>query len=464
MRPRRNPALLALAAVLVLGAVARLWLAATDDGIFFPDEIFQTLEPAHRRAFGYALLPWEFIDGARSWLLPSLLAPLLRLGAALGGDRPRAYLLLVRVVFVAASMASAYGAWQVARKLGVAPARAVVAAALFALLPPAIYFAPHAFSENLAALPIVFAVALLCDESPSPRAVVAAGVLLGVATIFRVQNGLVCATAVGWLLARRDRRGAALLFAVLAAMALVDGALDRITWGRWFQSAEVYLRANFGGYSDIFGRQPPTYYLRALVSSSGAAGVLVLALAAIGCARARGVGAIVVVYLVAHSFVGLKQLRFALPVLPLVCALAAVGVDVLARWRPRVGAVAAAAAVAAVTYAATTVPRLTYFALGANYLGATPVLDHGGAYNRALAEAHDRADLCGLKLPTDRPGSGGMSWLHRRVHVYGADNAPPAAARRYNYEIALSRDGRATLRALGFADCAPDPSYRWRAN
>ena len=54
----------------VLGAVPRVWAAVWDQNIYWPDEIFQTLEPAHQFAFHYGILPWEFREGARSWLFP----------------------------------------------------------------------------------------------------------------------------------------------------------------------------------------------------------------------------------------------------------------------------------------------------------------------------------------------------------------------------------------------------------
>ncbi|MCU1280280.1 MAG: hypothetical protein JWM53_3826, partial [bacterium] len=352
---------MALVAVLAVGAAARVALALSDDGIFWPDEIFQSLEPAHQRAFGYALLPWEYTSGARSWLLPMLLAPLLRVGAALGGDRPRAYLVLVRLLFVALSVATSYGAYFAARKLRVPPGRAVVAAALFALMPPAILLAPRAFSENVTAPLIIFGVALLCDETPSLGAAAGAGLLFGLATIFRVQNVVICAAAVGWLAARRQWRHAALLTAVLAACALADGALDRVTWGGWFQSARVYWRVNIThGYASMMGRQPASYYLGAFVSSSGAAGVILLVLAAVGCWRARGVGAIAAVYVIAYSLVGHKELRYSLLAWPLACTLAAVGIDELGRLRPWLATATAAVAVAAAAWASSTVPRLTF--------------------------------------------------------------------------------------------------------
>ena len=70
--------------VLPLAVCVRLWVAWTDQGIIWPDEIYQSLEPAHHLAFGYGFTAWEFVDGARSWVFPGLLAAVcvLVLGAS----------------------------------------------------------------------------------------------------------------------------------------------------------------------------------------------------------------------------------------------------------------------------------------------------------------------------------------------------------------------------------------------
>ena len=88
----RRRALAVLGASLALGAAYRLYVAFTDDGIFWPDEIYQSLEPAHRLVFGYGLVPWEFIEGARNWTLPGFIAALLKFSAVLGLNDPRQYL------------------------------------------------------------------------------------------------------------------------------------------------------------------------------------------------------------------------------------------------------------------------------------------------------------------------------------------------------------------------------------
>lgn len=41
---------------------------------YVPDEYWQTLEVAHKQAFGYGALTWEWQKGIRSYLYPSVFA------------------------------------------------------------------------------------------------------------------------------------------------------------------------------------------------------------------------------------------------------------------------------------------------------------------------------------------------------------------------------------------------------
>src|SRR5664279_3379453 len=72
---RTDVALLAL--LLILGLAARTWIAIFFPGFDHPDENYQATEQAHRLLFGYGVVPWEFRIGARSWLLPGLVAGVL---------------------------------------------------------------------------------------------------------------------------------------------------------------------------------------------------------------------------------------------------------------------------------------------------------------------------------------------------------------------------------------------------
>ena len=83
--------LILLAVILSAGFVARVWLAWVDDGIYWPDEIYQSLEPAHRLVFGPGLISWEYGLGARTWALPGLVAAIFWMCQAVGLDDPRQY-------------------------------------------------------------------------------------------------------------------------------------------------------------------------------------------------------------------------------------------------------------------------------------------------------------------------------------------------------------------------------------
>src|SRR6185369_14224273 len=53
---------------------ACVWAIVAEHGVVWPDEVYQSLEQAHRLVFGFGFLPWEFDVGARSWVFPGLLA------------------------------------------------------------------------------------------------------------------------------------------------------------------------------------------------------------------------------------------------------------------------------------------------------------------------------------------------------------------------------------------------------
>ena len=68
MTPSRER--LALAVLMTSGFALRLGTALALPNLHYPDEIFQTLEAAHRLAFGNGIVSWEWRTGARNWLFP----------------------------------------------------------------------------------------------------------------------------------------------------------------------------------------------------------------------------------------------------------------------------------------------------------------------------------------------------------------------------------------------------------
>ncbi len=472
MEPDRWTARALLAAVVTLAGALRLRLALTDDGIYWPDEIYQSLEPAHRWVYGYGLVAWEFVRGARNWAFPGLVTGLLGLARAMGLDSPPAYLHWVRGVFAVGGALSAWAVYRLARSLGADLLPAAAAAGAWGWGSVFVYFGHRAMSEGASALFVPWGLALALPHGARLSRVAAGTVLLGAAVLFRLHNALFCAALLGtWIAQRRwrDARLGAVLFA-LAALGL--GLLDRITWGHWFHSTLEYLRFNLlEGKAAQWGTSGPAYYLRVLTTSMPLLSFGLIALGAMGLHKAPALGAAFLLFFLAHAVVPHKELRFLLPALPLLCALAALGASALQPPGLRYAASGVLLLFAAIS--ALRAPKLTFGDLG-QYEGIKPgasAYDDFGSVNRLLSAAGREPDLCGVKVEgVHLAWTGGYTYLHRPVPLYGG-NGPPRHSGHYLHVVAprawsqgarvLAQDGDFALLRLEGSGCVADPRYTW---
>ena len=504
--PSSKPARQVLAAGFLAGLVLRLVIVfGGDEGIVWPDEVYQSFEPAHRLVFGHGLVAWEFIEGARNWALPGFVAFWLKLCALVGADSPVVYVHVVKLVFALGSLAAAWGAYRLAVTLGAKPLFAASAAALWALSELALYFGHRAMSENASAAAVVWGLALVLDRKASRRVVLLGASLLGLATLFRLQAGLFCAGALLVLAVRAWReqasptptswRRVAEVLLVLLAWAVAFGALDAATWkdapgakwGGWFHSAVVYLRFNLiEGKASGWGTSPWHYYLRFLFSSMPGAMAAVVVGGALALRRAPGVALLALAFAAVHMAVGHKELRFILPVLPVACALAGVGLSALSDWLERRRGVAPSTEeappsrlawrVAGVTLAVAAAgavhqPFLTMGAVG-SYLDrpASSAWDDFGNVNRLLLVASRQKDLCGLRVDVAHMAwVGGSTYLHTKAQLFPA--GVPHQAGYFNYVITFPGSGAEVIaqdkgielvRIPGMTGCVPYPGYTWR--
>ena len=86
---QENPVRVLFYLALVLGAIIRVWLSFLTTGNYHPDEVYQSVEPAHYLSFGYAWLPPEFMNEvqneqyygrSRSWAFPLIFSGIMNLG------------------------------------------------------------------------------------------------------------------------------------------------------------------------------------------------------------------------------------------------------------------------------------------------------------------------------------------------------------------------------------------------
>lgn len=461
---------------LFAGAVLRLAVAFTDDGIFWPDEVYQSLEPAHRLVFGYGMVAWEFIDGARNWALPGFIAFWFKLSQLFMLDAPAQYLGVIRTVFVAIAVGSAYGVWRLAKAAGAEDLPAAVAAASLMLCAPAIYFSHRAMAENASALPVVLGLWLLLEKEPTRTDRLLGACLLGLAVLLRLQCGLFCLGALALLLARKRWRPALEVLAVLAVWAVAYGALDAFTWaqapgakyGGWFHSALKYLQFNLvEGRASQWGTSPPAFYLSALFSSMPGLAVVLGVGLLLALRRATGLVLLGLAFVAAHSAIPHKELRFILPALPVLFAAAAVGLSQVPL--PRRPVVLVAAGLMALLSAA------RHRALTFGDLGAYPerknvsAWDDYGPVFRLMLAASKHSDVCGMRIDAAHLAwTGGLTYLHRPAPLY---NPPmPVEAGFFNYAIVgegsgaqvVAKEGKLELVRLPLAQCVANPNYSWR--
>ena len=74
--------------MLALAFAVRATIALSHDFVLHPDEVMQYLEPAHGLVFGNGVQHWEYSYGARSWLIPGVIAGILTLFDTVGLGQP----------------------------------------------------------------------------------------------------------------------------------------------------------------------------------------------------------------------------------------------------------------------------------------------------------------------------------------------------------------------------------------
>ena len=454
-----------IVAILSLAALPRIWAAVWDQGLFWPDEIFQSLEPAHHFAFGYGFVAWEFQDGARSWLFPGTFGLLWKLLALLGVHGAPTLVIAAKLAMVAVALVGVYASIRLGEKLGGAEA-GVLCGVLAAVFPPSIVYGSRCMTE-MGSGPLCL-IAVLLSFGASRRKLALAGALAGLALFLRYQNGIVVVGLLGWLLARRRGRDALAYTAGAVVAVLAGGLLDLVTWGAPFHSFVTYVRFNLiEGHAADFGIMPFYYYG---VIFCSAVGVSILAVA-VGlwesARRATALLVIVVLYVLAHSLVDHKEFRFMMPIVPLMLTLSGVGLARFigrfpAKARPRRTVdvrktiwVVAGLLVAAMGWQTA---HVSFDDFGQQYgplSGPGPLWHKGEAVNRLLWTAGEQADLRGLELLGYGPiWTGGFSYLHRDVPVLWERNIEYALA-----QPALGALGASANYVLAPAETRLPPEY-----
>jgi phosphatidylinositol glycan class B len=309
--------------IAAVGLVVRLALALFSDQIHWSDEVFKSLEQAHRLVFGYGYVPWEFRFGAVSWILPGFLSVWLFACKLLHLDQPHIYIPLVKAVMCVLSTSLIYSAYLIGRNTASEKAGRL-AAILVAFWYELVYFAHKATPEALATYLLVGALACAVLKADQRRPMLF-GFLAALSFVLRLQYLPAVAISILYVCFTWKKNEILKSGGVFLIVILMAGYVDYLTWGQFFISHyNNYLYSGAYGLSKMWGVPPVSYYSTSLmVTSAGIFGVVGL----MCLTRLRRVwlpfACASSIFLI-HSLVPHKEYRFVLVVIPLWLILAAI--------------------------------------------------------------------------------------------------------------------------------------------
>ncbi len=418
-----------LLALLAFGLAIRIGVAVGQIGIIHPDETFQYLEQGHRLAFGSGVVPWEYIYGVRSWLLPSLVAAVMKASSWFSSD-PLVYIYSLRGIAAALSLTTIYFAFHIVRpRSGLI--WATIAGFFCATWYHAIFLSPSILTEVLAAYLMLPAIFLADQPSPGTRGKhdsIVIGLLLGLAFCLRFQMAPALFAIACWH-CRTDykRKWPTLLVPATVVVGVVSGLLDWVTLGSPFQSVWLNFDLNaIKGVSSSFGREPWFAYFDTIAPAGALALLAIVWLAVIGAWRAPLLALTSLIVLVSHSLFAHKEYRFiafALVTLPILTALGAAALA--ERLRVRAGPRAAMIATLIVSIGVPTISGFEW-----QRLREEKTVLNAGVLDAFIA-AHGQTKLCALGVPDYWwTNTGGYTYVNRDVPIYYSRYLTPGTGYR----------------------------------
>ncbi|KAF9802934.1 hypothetical protein SFRURICE_015531 [Spodoptera frugiperda] len=305
---------------------------------YVPDEYWQTLEVAHKQVFGYGALTWEWQQGIRSYLYPSVVAGLYTLLKYTGLDYPEALILLPRILQAIISTAADYSfyKWTGNRKW-----------ALFLILTSWFWF--YTSGRTLLQTLETSLVAIALSEFPfkggklghyeqeSPK-----WIWLAVLCVFlRPTSAPLWAVLGAYNLLTTNQSRLKLIVRTYVPIALVCGgalvALDSYYYGRLIVTPWEFFRFNvLHDIASFYGQHPWHWYLTQGIPAVLGVNVIPVLWATVQILRRpkeNKIGSLlltaVALYVAVYSFIPHKEFRFVLPLLPIFLYLAQ---DVIVPW------------------------------------------------------------------------------------------------------------------------------------
>lgn len=477
---RMLPAWWPVVTIVALAVLLRLWAYAPLD-ISHADELMQYIEQANRLATGTGILPWETRVGLRNSLIPHLLSVPMALGHALAPGT-LAHVHLARLTFMALTLIALPAAWRLGRLSS--DRHALIALLVAGIWWESVLYSDLLLSESLAAALLLLAASLLLDPQATPRASVAAGTLLGLGVLVRLQYAPFALVLLGWTVAREPRRSVPVLLG--GALAAVLGCLSDWRAGvAPFSWIWINVHKNIGeGIAARFGTSPAWQYLADYYLHFGAGALLFVMLGAgASGSRYRPLLAAAAVNIAVHSMIAHKEYRFVWASTLVLVVLAGIGsVRILDQlrarhpgllgkpWRPMLALAAMWALLSASSFQVT---------------GGFRAFRGGGAISRLAIAAAEQPGICRLAVveeyyvhvvPALLPRTLPLSIAPKGVYTgeiplpaeiaRAADallaERRPLGTQAYQVVACLKMPGEVPCLYVRPGSCTPDPRYNYQ--
>lgn len=272
--------------IVALCFLIRFFVAIFTGGFIHGDEIFQSLEIAHKMAFGSGFVCWEWDAGVRSYFYPLIFYGIFKGCEALGLNYFTHTLFIIKLfnVFIASLIPPTI--YLIALEFYKNRRVAFMASLLCCFWHELLYYGIRSLTNSFA-MPFIFLSVLFFlqatrkyhEKNEIERAQIVewtitrgffSGVMCGIAFMARIDSVVFVAPIVVWglLLFTSKRRGklATVFFVLgLSGMVLLQGTLDLLFYGQFLWSPVVYFKFNLlEEQSATFGVKPFDYYFSEL--------------------------------------------------------------------------------------------------------------------------------------------------------------------------------------------------------
>jgi len=330
MRVRTDCSPRSFICILLLAAIVRMIAAVYSSGYMHPDEPYQSLEQAHRIVYGYGIIPWEFVFGARFWFFPALYVPLIWLLGHTGLEDPSHAIIVVRFFNALCSLLLIYGAYRTGEELKDRET-GLIAALLCGCWYLCVYYSVRTLSDAFVMNIILFPFLMVGRKGKRGwQGGFFGGLLLGIAFFIRFPVAIFLLPLSAYLFMKRDRRGLLAMAGGFSLCLLAQGTLDYLLWGSPLHSLTAYYTFHATGLpAALWGSEPWYFYLGWLWNEFYPLSPLVALLFLYGLYELPLIGGSAILFIGFLSAFLHKEVRFPAPAIPLIFLSIAAGLTAL---------------------------------------------------------------------------------------------------------------------------------------